>query len=173
MFDDSNWLAYAYLWQDSPVWYWFAAGLVLLALELALDGSFFLFFPLGLGAVAAGIANLIDPTLSIEMDFVVMAVTAVTFAVIARWLMPKGRAMRGLNRMHDHLLGKESVLEKPIENGRGQISLRGSMWTVRGPDLAQGTRVRIIGHDGNTLMVEGIAAPGTHGTPTPLDQPER
>lgn len=159
MFDENNWLSYAYLWQESPVWYWLAAGFALLALELMLDGSFFIFFPLGLGAIAVGLANLMEPTLSFEIDFIVLAVTSVSLAILSRWLLPKGKGLPVLNRLDDQVIGQESVLEEPISNGRGRVNVRGSLWTVRGPDMTTGAHVRIIGQDGNLLLVEPIEPP--------------
>lgn len=159
MFQESNWLAYAFLWQNSPVWYWFAAGFVLLALEILLDGSFFVFFPVGLGAMAAGVANLIEPDLPYEIDAIIMATTAIVLAVVLRWLVPRRGGGAVLNRMTPQVVGEVTVLDEPILNGRGRLSVRGILWAVRGPDLQAGERVRVIDRDGNTLVVEAAPVP--------------
>lgn len=51
-------------------------------------------------------------------------------------------------------VGREIVLEQPIEAGRGRIRLSDSWWSVEGPDLPAGSRVRVVGVRGAVLVVE-------------------
>ena len=46
------------------------------------------------------------------------------------------------------------MLEKPIAEGRGRIRLDDTTWTVSGPDLPAGARVKVIGSSGGQLTVE-------------------
>ncbi|NDH61491.1 MAG: hypothetical protein EBY18_07515 [Alphaproteobacteria bacterium] len=46
------------------------------------------------------------------------------------------------------------VLDAPILNGRGRIKLGDGSWSVTGPDMVAGARVRVRGVDGNELRVE-------------------
>lgn len=153
MVDESSFLAYVPLWQDQACWYWFAAGLALLALEVAVDGTFFTFFPLGIGALVVGGVNWFAPDLAWQFDAIILAVTALVFAVIIRRYLPRRGDGTTLNAVNEQLVGQTLVLEEPIFAGRGRISLRGSLWLVRGPDLGAGTRVRVTGREGNYLKV--------------------
>ncbi len=39
-------------------------------------------------------------------------------------------------------------------NGRGSVSSGDTIWRVKGPELAAGTRVKVVGVDGTVLKVE-------------------
>ena len=154
MFEDSTLLTYAYLWQDSPFWYWFAGGLMLLGLEVISGGTLFAFFPLGIGAILVGVVVIFHPGLSLESAVIVMGIAAVILAVGIQWYLPRRAAAMRVNRTTDELLGQAAILVEPIVHGRGKINLRGTTWTVRGPSLSAGTAVRVVGRDGNNLVVE-------------------
>ncbi len=59
-----------------------------------------------------------------------------------------------LNRKADQLVGREFVLDAPIELGRGKLKIGDALWSVEGPDLPAGARVRICKTDGLNLQVE-------------------
>ena len=59
-----------------------------------------------------------------------------------------------LNRRADQLVGREFVLDAPIELGRGKLKIGDALWTVEGPDLPAGARVRVCKTDGLNLRVE-------------------
>ena len=46
------------------------------------------------------------------------------------------------------------TLTKAIEDGRGRAKVGDGEWPVRGPDAAEGTKVRVVSADGNVLVVE-------------------
>ena len=41
-----------------------------------------------------------------------------------------------------------------IEDGRGRAKVADGEWPVHGPDVAEGTKVRVISADGGVLVVE-------------------
>jgi membrane protein implicated in regulation of membrane protease activity len=45
------------------------------------------------------------------------------------------------------------VLEQAIVDGRGRLKIGDAFWAAEGPDLAQGTRVRVVGADNMSLQV--------------------
>jgi inner membrane protein len=136
-------------------WYWWALAAVLLILEMMLPGVVFLF--LAVGAVAAGLLLLIATDLSLEMQLVVFAVVAVASAVVLRPLL-RGLQKRSddpnLNARGDSLIGKIIVLDAPILGGRGRVKMGDGSWTVTGPDMVAGAKVRVASVDGTELRVE-------------------
>ena len=58
---------------------------------------------------------------------------------------------------HSHI-GQVVVLEKPLQNGSGQIRLGNRDWTVRGPNLPAGAKARVTGVDGTVLLIDRVAA---------------
>lgn len=50
-------------------------------------------------------------------------------------------------------VGREIVLTEALTHGLGRTALDDTSWSVRGPDCAAGTRVRIQAIEGNTLVV--------------------
>lgn len=148
-------------------WHWWIAAAILGALEMTLPGVVFLW--LALAAVANGLlvfaaAELFqwDPGWEVQM---------LTFSVLGLLSMAGGRrlwrnrrlgAARTLNRRTADLIGRTCSLEGPLENGRGWVRLGDTLWLVSGRDLPAGTRVRITGADGATLVVEALETRGGH-----------
>jgi inner membrane protein len=62
-----------------------------------------------------------------------------------------------LNRRGDSLVGRTSTLVEPIREGRGRIRLDDTWWSVTGPDLPAGMRVRVADWTGSELIVEPVA----------------
>jgi membrane protein implicated in regulation of membrane protease activity len=46
------------------------------------------------------------------------------------------------------------VINEPIADGFGRVTLGDTVWRISGPDLAAGRKIRIIGADGPVLKVE-------------------
>ena len=136
-------------------WYWWALAAVLLVCEMMLPGVVFLF--LAIGAAVAGLLLLIVSDLSLEMQLVAFAVVAVASAVALRPML-RGLQNRngeaGLNARGTSLVGKIVVLDAPILAGRGRVKLGDGSWSVIGPDMVAGTKVRIAAVSGTELTVE-------------------
>ena len=95
--------------------------------------------------------------LSLEMQLAVFAVIAVVSAVALRPLLHRLQKRTGegnLNARGDSLIGKTIVLDAPILAGRGRVKLGDGSWTVVGPDMVAGARVRVAAVDGTELRVE-------------------
>jgi membrane protein implicated in regulation of membrane protease activity len=136
-------------------WYWWALAAVLLVFEMMLPGVVFLF--LAVGGMAVGAFLLVAPDLSLEMQLFVFAVIAVASAVALRpWLhrLQHRHGESNLNARGDSLIGKTIVLDAPILGGRGRVKLGDGSWTVVGPDMVAGARVRVAAVDGTELRVE-------------------
>ena len=137
-------------------WYWWALAAILLVFEMLLPGVVFLF--LAVGALASGAVMLAAPALSLELQLVIFAVVSVAAAFALRPTLRRLHQSRvgepAMNARGDSLVGKVMVLDAPILNGRGRIKLGDGSWSVTGPDMVAGARVRVSGVDGNELRVE-------------------
>ena len=138
-------------------WYWWALAAVLLICEMMLPGVVFLF--LSVGAAVAGMLLALEPESSLEMQLVVFAVVSVASAVGLRPLL-RGMQKRSddpnLNARGNSMIGKVLVLDQPILAGRGRVKMGDGSWSVTGPDMVAGAKVRVAAVDGNELRVEPV-----------------
>jgi len=136
-------------------WYWWALSAALLVCEMMLPGVVFLF--LALGAAMAGMLLVLEPEMSVEMQLVIFAVVSVASAVGLRPLL-RGMQKRSddpnLNARGNSMIGKVLVLDQPILRGRGRVIMGDGSWTVTGPDMVAGAKVRVAAVDGTELRVE-------------------
>ena len=58
-----------------------------------------------------------------------------------------------LNRRAAQFVGRVFPLESAIVDGHGRLKIGDAFWTVSGPDLPAGTRVRVVASDGMVLSV--------------------
>lgn len=137
-------------------WYWWALAAALLVFEMMLPGVVFLF--LAIGAAAAGFVLLVASDLSLELQLVIFAVVSVVSAVGLRRTLRRLQHVDGppstLNARGDALVGQTFVLDAPILNGRGRIIMGDGSWTVTGPDMVKGSKVRVVSVQGTELKVE-------------------
>ncbi|MDK4702753.1 NfeD family protein [Rhizobium sp. CNPSo 4062] len=141
-------------------WSWWLAGLALLAAELVLPGFFLVW--IGLAAIIVGALSL----LFWESSFWVWQVQGLVFAAMAvivtligrRYLYNNDQVTDEpfLNQRSASLVGRTATLDQPIAEGRGRIRLNDTYWTVNGPDLPVGTRVKVVASNGRELTVEPV-----------------
>ena len=138
------------------VFAWAAFALVMFAAEAVLPGAFMLW--LGFAAAAVFVAVWLLPVevplLAQVAAFVVLSF--VSIRVYQRWVRGRERDsdQPALNRRTAALVGRVVPLERAIVDGRGRVQIADAYWEVTGPDLPEGTRVRIVGGDAMTLQVE-------------------
>ncbi|WP_210496730.1 NfeD family protein [Microvirga antarctica] len=138
-------------------WAWVILGIVLIGVEVMAPGVFFIW--LGLAAIATGLlAAAIG--LSWQIAALTFAVLALLAVILGRWLMrasaPHDTQAATLNRRGEGLVGREFVLETPIEGGSGRIRVDDSSWRVTGRDRSAGQRVRVVRVEGTTLVVDDV-----------------
>ena len=137
-------------------WYWWALAAVLLVFEMMLPGVVFMF--LAIGAAASGLFLLVASDLSLELQLLVFAVVSVVSAVGLRRTLKRLQYIDGppptLNARGEALVGRTFVLDAPILNGRGRVTLGDGSWTVTGPDMVKGAKVRVASVQGTELRVE-------------------
>lgn len=135
-------------------WAWIVAGVVLLALELVIPGGYLLW--LGVAGIITGLAAMFQP---IDWPFQFLIFGVLSLILIVAWMRYfKGRDVESdrpfLNRRAEAFIGHEAVLDEPIRDGFGRLSLGDTVWRVTGPDLPAGRRVRVVSADGAVLRVE-------------------
>lgn len=142
-------------------WSWLLLGFVLLGLELLAPGVFLVWF--GIAALVVGGISVMPfadvgwwPWQAQSVAFVVLSAL---FAMMGTRFLRRGETTTlssesPLNDRVAQLTGRTADLISPIENGVGRIRLGDSIWRVSGPDLGEGTRVKIVGGNGEILVVE-------------------
>lgn len=138
---------------QNGAWSWVVAGLILLGLELVVPGGVLVW--LGAAAMVTGLLSLFV-TIFWPLQFVIFGVLALV--AIWLWLRVRGPGPASdrpfLNQRARRYIGREVVLEQPIQDGVGRLNLDDTTWRITGPDLAAGVKVRIVDADGAQLSVE-------------------
>lgn len=141
---------------------WGALALVLFAAEALAPGAFMLWIGIGAAAVFLIVALVPGvPLLWQVVAFVLLSVVAIQ--CYRRWGRTRARPSDAplLNRRAEQLVGRVTVLQQGIVGGQGRVSIDDASWQVIGPDLAAGTRVRVVAVTGGGLQVE--AEPTANG----------
>jgi membrane protein implicated in regulation of membrane protease activity len=150
-------------------WAWIALGLLLAGLEMVVPGVYLIW--LAVAALATGALTFVfDFGVPFQVvDFVFLSLIAV---FTARRMFGETPIMSDdplLNNRMGRLIGQTGIVSVAIEHGEGRIHQGDSDWTARGPELAAGTRVRITGFDGGTLIVEPLALLADEETAPPVE----
>ena len=135
-------------------WHWWVLAVVLLALEVAAPGTFFLWF--AIAAAAVGLIVLILPDFIWQLQVLIFALGGVGAVVAWRAYArrhPQPSADPTLNRRGTQYIGQVFHLTEAITDGRGRMKVGDTIWRVAGPDLPAGTKVRVTGVEGTVLRV--------------------
>jgi inner membrane protein len=136
-------------------WAWIALAALLVVAEMLIGGYFLLW--IGSAAAATGLVFLVWPAAAWQWQMSVFAV--LSLASVAAWYhfarttSAATSDQPNLNERGAGFVGREFLLEEPIQAGRGRVRIADTVWTVAGPDCASGTRVRVTGMDGAILAV--------------------
>lgn len=137
-----------------PHWAWLSLGVLLAAAEIVAPGFFLIW--LGAAAIVTGAIAWVVP-LSIPLQLGIFAVLSfIALYAARRWLKsnPITTTDPHLNQRGSRLIGDVLTVTQTIEDGRGRAKVGDGEWPVRGPDAAEGTKVRVISADGGVLVVE-------------------
>lgn len=136
-------------------WGWWILGLLLLGLEIAVPGTFFLWF--GVGALVVG-------TLALFVDFgwhaeaiIWLGVSIVALVVGRRYThLWDSSPDPTLNDRLGRFIGRVFTLTEPISEGAGRLSIEDTIWRITGPELPAGTKIRVTATNGPVLVVEPV-----------------
>ena len=137
-------------------WQWWVLAAVLLIVEVLAPGTFFLWLAVAAGVV--GLTVMLYPTLSLEIAWALFALLGVISVVLVlKYRKPPtdDQATR-LNKRGQDYVGRVFDLTDPIKNGKGKLTIGDTPWTVSGPDLEAGARVKVVALAGGELQVEAI-----------------
>jgi hypothetical protein len=142
-------------------WHWLALGLILIALELAASGGFYILF-FGVAAVvvaALSFLGISGPTWVELLLFSVLSVVSLVFFrnPMLRWMkLDKGGGDV------DSLVGETAIATQSIGAGEiGRVELRGTSWSARNrgsETLTTGRRCVVVAVDRLMLVIEAEGA---------------
>lgn len=137
-------------------WGWIVFAAILLVAEIFAPGYFLIW--IGAAAAITGVIFLFIPDASWQIQTGVFA--ALALASVIAW----SRLVWGhkdettdqplLNQRSEAIVGREFVIDEPIQAGRGRVRIADTVWAVTGPDCTSGTRIKVKRIDGTVLVVE-------------------
>lgn len=136
-------------------WHWWVLGLVMVVIEAMI--------PSGLWAAMAGAAIIVGAAawmiegLSWQFQLGLFSSLLLIFMFIISKIKKRiptenldGSADSPKARAY---IGRDIILTGAIQNGFGEVEMDDIWWSIKGPDLKKGTKVRVIGTDAGMLSV--------------------
>lgn len=145
------------IFDNLQFWHWWVFAIILIILEVFSPGAFFMW--MGAAAGATGLALLVMPEISWQIQFIIFAATSIIAILLGRTFFNRKSANTDdptLSQLESELTGNIYTVEKPIVNGSGRIQVGESTWKAQGPDCAAGASVKVIGVKGAVLLVEPV-----------------
>lgn len=134
---------------------WLVITLLIAALEL-LSGNFFML----LLAAAAGLVAIAAWLGLDSLSLQILLFGALSAGITLVWYRRRPKALTPeaprVNVGRSRWVGREFVLPDGLVGGRARVALDDTTWSVTGPDLPPGTRVRVTWVDGTTLVVAPV-----------------
>lgn len=139
------------------LWNWVILGIILLLLELALPGVFFVW--LGIGALLTALVTACinwGPFSGWEAQTILFLAFSVIMVFIGRNFFRRERETDQplLNRRTAQMVGRVTILEEPIVGGQGHVRIDDTIWRIRGVDLPAGTQIRLVDFNDGVFDVE-------------------
>lgn len=135
---------------------WVILGVILLIAEMIAPGAYLMF--LGGAAILTGLLSFALP-LPFVVQLLIFALSSVASVYVAkRWfdVYPILSSAPLLNARIAQMIGQTVEVVEPIQGGSGRVKVGDSVWSASGPDADIGTRMKIVGAEGNRLAVEPI-----------------
>lgn len=138
---------------------WMALAIVLGAAELALPGVFLVF--IAFAAAMTGLTVFALPVLPPLAQLAAFTIwSAASILIGRRWYFdfPVNSSDPMLNDRGARMIGELVTVVEPIAGGEGRVRVGDGVWSATGPDTPEGTRMRVAGVRGSTLVVEPVVA---------------
>jgi membrane protein implicated in regulation of membrane protease activity len=144
-------------------WWWLLLAALLAMVEIVAPGIFSIWI-----AAAAALTGLAVLTLDIPFVFQCALFALLSIAAVAvgrRWYerFPVTSEDPKLNDRTARLIGQTVTVVVAIAGGEGRVKVGDSVWTARGPDVPEGSRVRIVAAEGGSLRVTPADGPPALG----------
>lgn len=131
-------------------WHWLVIGLVLIALEMAASGGFYVIF-FGIAALAIGTLHAFDIAGPIWFQLLLFSALSVGSLLFFRQPLLRWMKLDRPGQEVDSLVGETAVpLAAIAVGGVGRAELRGSAWSARNVDeaaVAAGQRCTVVAVD--------------------------
>ena len=112
-------------------WHWLVLGLVLVALEMAASGGFYVIF-FGIAALAIGGLHMLGLAGPAWFQFLLFSVLSVASLVLFRSPLMKWLQLDKPGRDVDSLVGEVAMpLDDIVPGAVGRAELRGTVWSAR------------------------------------------
>lgn len=134
-------------------WHWFALALILLIAEMVAPGIFFLW--VALAAVITGGVLFVAPELSLMAQILLFGFSAFVLLVAGRRYAAFYRGKTDephLNNRAQSLIGVTFKAPHDLTEGVHPLMIQGTLWQVKTPVAAGGTRLKIVGAEDMTLI---------------------
>ena len=135
-------------------WHWLVIGVILVALEMAASGGFYVIF-FGIAALAIAGLHVLDWAGPIWLQLVLFSAISVVSLLFFRGPLLRWMKLDTPGKDVDTLVGDIAVPLEDIPAGAvGKAELRGTVWSARNQDaapLARGQRCRVV--DVERLMI--------------------
>lgn len=136
-------------------WHWWALALIFVVVEAIMPSG--VFASLAIAGGIMGALYLYYPDMTIQAQLGGFAAFTMVLSYITTYFY---RRKLGSHNSVKHAaaehMGKELELSSAIQNGFGEITINGTIWGLKGPELKKGSKVKIIGLDGDLLVVRPI-----------------
>ncbi|WP_095011415.1 NfeD family protein [Tsuneonella mangrovi] len=138
-------------------WAWLALGLLLAIFEMLVPGVYLIWLALA-ALVTGALTYVLDFGVPLQIvNFVFLSLIIVYSARRIVRDNPIESTDPFLNNRMGRLVGQTGTVSLAITSGTGRVRHGDSEWNARGPDLDAGTRIKITGYEGGTLIVEPLA----------------
>ena len=138
-------------------WHWLVIGLILVALEIAMSGGFYVIF-FGIAALAIGTLHAFDIAGPLWFQFLLFSAISVVSLLTFRNPLIRWLKLDAGSPDVDSLVGETAVPLEDLAAGEvGRAELRGSVWTARNADttlLVRGRRCTVVGVDRLIILIK-------------------
>lgn len=137
-------------------WHWWVLALIFVVFEGMIPSGVFAAMAISGGILGGILLKYPFLTTSVQLG-IFGSITLIFTLIFARYKRKQYLAsVESGEKPPETMLGKEFELTQPIRHGFGEVEIDGQHWSLKGPDTAAGTLVRVLRLDGDILMVMSV-----------------